>query len=204
MSVTRTSVTRTLGAGALLLGLAAPFAGSPYLPAQGGVDVEGLARVIASGEDHVSALELARWIRDRKPRLRVIDVRGPDAFAAYSIPTAENIPIDRLARAAFAKDEIVVLYSEGGAHAGQAWVLLRAMGLTNVFFIAGGMVDWHEEVMAPTLAADASEEQTRVFEATAELSRYFGGEPQVGPALGQAAAEPRETRARIVVRRRGC
>lgn len=198
------SLTRSLGAGALLLGLAAPFAGNPYLPAQGGIDVEGLARVIASGEDHVTALELAQWIRDRKPNLRIIDVRGPDAFAAYSIPTAENIPIDRLARSSFAKDDIVVLYSEGGAHAGQAWVLLRAMGLANVFFIAGGMVDWHEEVMEPKLAADASDEQKRAFEATAELSRYFGGEPQLGPARGQATAEPPMEKARVVMRRRGC
>jgi rhodanese-related sulfurtransferase len=198
------SATRTLGAGALLLGLAAPFAGSPYLPAQGGIDVDGLARVIASGDDHVTASDLAGWIRDRKQNLRVIDVRGPDAFAAYSIPTAENIPIDRLARAAFSKDEIIVLYSEGGAHAGQAWVLLRALGLTNVFFIAGGMVDWHEEIMAPELPVDASEEERRAFEARADLSRYFGGEPQIGPARGEATARPAAERARVVVRRRGC
>lgn len=197
------SATRTLGAGALLLGLAAPFAGSPYLPAQGGIDVEGLARVIASGGDHVTAGELAGWIRDRKPNLRVIDVRGPDAFAAYSIPTAENLPIDRLARAAFSKDDILVLYSEGGAHAGQAWVLLRALGLTNVFFIAGGMVDWHEEVMAPELPADASEEEKRAFDARADLSRYFGGEPQLGPPRGEASTDAAPERARVV-RRRGC
>ena len=198
------SAARTLGAGALLLGLAAPFAGSPYLPAQGGIDVDGLARVIASGDDHVTASELAGWIRDRKPKLRVIDVRGPDAFADYSIPTAENIPIDRLARAAFSKDQTIVLYSEGGAHAGQAWVLLRALGLTNVFFIAGGMVDWHEEIMAPELPADASEEERRAFETRAELSRYFGGEPEIGPARGEASAGPEPARARVVVRRRGC
>jgi rhodanese-related sulfurtransferase len=198
------SLTRTLGAGALLLGLAAPFAGSPYLSGQTGLDAESLARLIASGEDHVTALELAAWIRDRKPGLRVIDVREPDAFAAYSIPTAENIPIHRLPRAAFSKNDTVVLYSEGGAHAGQAWVLLRASGLSNVFFISGGLADWHEDVMEPSLPADASEDQKEAFEATAELSRYFGGEPQIGAPLGEAAADAQHEPARRVVRRRGC
>ena len=198
------STVRSLGAGALLLGLAAPFAGSPYLPAQGGIDVDGLARIIASGEDHVTASELANWIRDRKPNLRVIDVRDVDAFAAYSIPTAENIPIDRLAHTSFSKEDTIVLYSEGGAHAGQAWVLLRALGLTKVYFIAGGMVDWHEEIMTPELPADATEEEKRAFEARAELSRYFGGEPQIGPARGEASVKPAAERARPVARRRGC
>jgi rhodanese-related sulfurtransferase len=198
------SLTRTLGAGALLLGLAAPFAGSPYLSGQTGLDAEKLARLIASGEDHVTALELAAWIRDRKPGLRVIDVREPDAFAAYAIPTAENIPIHRLPRAAFSKSDTIVLYSEGGAHAGQAWVLLRASGLSNVFFISGGLADWHEDVMEPLLPIDASDERKKAFEATAELSRYFGGEPQVGPPRGDETAEAPPERARPVVRRRGC
>ena len=87
----------TLGAGALLLGVAAPFAGSPYRTPQH-LDVDGLVGQIERGEDHVTALELAGWIRGRKPGLRVIDVRTAEEFAAYSIPTAENIPLDRLAR----------------------------------------------------------------------------------------------------------
>lgn len=198
------SAVRSLGAGALLLGLAAPFAGSPYLPTKGGIDVDRLARIIASGKDHVTASELAAWIRDRKPNLRVIDVRDADAFAAYSIPTAENIPIDQLAHTSFSKEDTIVLYSEGGAHAGQAWVLLRALGLANVYFIAGGMVDWQEEIMAPEMPADATSEQKLAFETRAELSRYFGGEPQIGPAQGEAAARPATERARPVARRRGC
>lgn len=197
------SITRTLGAGALLLGIAAPFAGSPYLSGQPGLDAERLASLIASGEDHITALELAAWIRDRKPGLRVIDVREPAEFAAYSIPTAENIPIHRLPRAAFSKNDIVVLYSEGGAHAGQAWVLLRAAGLSNVYFISGGLADWHDDVMEPVIPSDAGKDQQQAFEATAELSRYFGGEPQIGEPRGEAAPDaPRETRR--VVRRRGC
>jgi rhodanese-related sulfurtransferase len=196
------TMTRKLGVGALLLGLAAPFAGSPYLPVGASLDADRLARLIAEGRDHVTAVELAGWIRERKPHLRVVDVRSPEDFAAYAIPTAENIPIESIPRAVFAKEDIVVLYSEGGAHAGQAWVLLRAMGHANVFFISGGLVDWDAEVMAPVLAADAGEAQRQAFERAADLSRYFGGEPRLGPAHDGLAPETAE-RPRPV-RRRGC
>lgn len=196
------NATHLLGAGAMLLGLGAAFAGSPYLAAQGRMDVQGLARAIASGEDHVTAAELADWIRSRKPNLRVIDIRDPDTFAAYAIPTAENVPFDRLAHSAFSKIDTIVLYAEGGAPAGQAWVLLRALGLTSVFFIAGGMTEWREEILAPQLPADANETEKRAFEARAELSRYFGGEPQMGPPGNARQAEPAP--APSIVRRRGC
>lgn len=198
-------IARKLGAGALLLGLAAPFAGSPYRAPQA-LDVDSLLGEIERGEDHVSALELAQWIRDRKPDLRVIDVRGPEEFAAYSIPTAENIPLERLPRASLRVDETIVLYSEGGAHAGQAWVLLKALGHANVLFISGGMVDWHHDVMAPVLPENANDEEKRAFEAVAELSRYFGGEPQIGSPLPTEPAieAPQRRQPAATLRRRGC
>ena len=174
------SVTRRLGLTAFGLGLAAAFAGTPYRHRRGALDVGGAVRTILDGDDHVGAAELATWIRARKPGLRVIDVRAPQAFAAGAIPTAENIPLDRLLSTAFDPAETLVLYSEGGAHAGQAWVLLRAIGVANARFIAGGLVDWREEVMAPVLAPDATAEDKAAFAERAELSRYFGGQPQIG------------------------
>lgn len=199
------TLARNLGAGALVLGLAAPFAGSPYKATPTQLDIDHIARLIASGEDHTDPLQLAAWIRDRKPGLRVIDVRGPTEFADYAIPTAENIPVDQLSRTPFADSETIVLYSEGGAHAGQAWVMLKAMGVSNVTFISGGLVDWYVDVMTPALPVNATPEQTQAFEATAELSRYFGGEPQLG-ATTTSAAPPRATPPpRIAdIRRRGC
>lgn len=199
------TIARNLGAGALALGLAAPFAGSPYQATPAHFDIDQIARLIASGEDHVAPLQLAAWIRERKPGLRVIDVRTPAEFAEYAIPTAENIPVDQLARTAFASTETVVLYSEGGAHAGQAWVMLKAMGVANVTFISGGLVDWYVDVMSPTLAPDASPAETQAFEATADLSRYFGGEPTIGTAATETAPPRATPPPRIAdVRRRGC
>lgn len=197
------NLNRRLGMTALACGLAAPLAGSPYRALRGTLDVEQTARLIMAGHDHVSALQLAAWIRERKRGLRVIDVRQPEQFAHGAIPTAENVPLDALLRTSFSARECVVLYSEGGAHAAQAWTLLRAIGVANAWFIAGGLADWQDEVMAPVLAHDAGPWQ-------AELSRYFGGMPTVGNAAtasnganatNAAAAGPAPG---VTRRRRGC
>ena len=94
--------------------------------------------------------------------------------------------------------ETLVLYSEGGAHAAQAWVLLRARGHEHVYFLRGGLLDWMDDVMNPVVAGDSA---TRI----SALSRYFGGVPRAAsgatPALPAAAIlMPVAER----VRRRGC
>ena len=86
------SGTRILGTAALALGVAAPFAEAPT-PASA-IDVPALARMVASRQDHVPAVEVARWIRDRRPGLRLIDVRPQEEFSQFALPTAENLPID--------------------------------------------------------------------------------------------------------------
>jgi len=203
------SAARILGAAALALGVAAPFAGARPAaePAPGAIDTAALARMVAAQEDHVSALQLARWIRDRRPGLRVIDVRSPAEFARFSIPTAENMPIEHVPGAHFRDDETVVLYSEGGAHAAQAWVFLKAAGVRNVMFVAGGLGDWFDEVMNPVVpAAPSPAEAAQVADVT-ELSTYFGGTPRAAPAGGAApaAAADRDTANLIAsARRRGC
>jgi rhodanese-related sulfurtransferase len=191
--------TRRLGVTALGLGLAAAFAGSPYRTRHGRIDVNGTVRAIQDGDDHVDALQLAGWIRARKPGLRVIDIRTPAEYAAGAIPTAENIPLDRLMTRTFAPSDVLVLYSEGGAHAGQAWLLLRAIGVANAWFIAGGMADWREDVMAPVLSPTATAEETRAFADTSDLSRYFGGQPSIGVRSTEESSVAAPTS-----RRRGC
>jgi rhodanese-related sulfurtransferase len=164
------------------------------------VDAAKLAAEIEHEDDHVTALELAQWIRDRKPGLRVLDVRSDSEFTAYHIPSAERMPITALASLAPSGDETLVLYSEGGAHAAQGWVLLRANGHRNVYFLRGGLLDWMEDVMSPMLPTDTS--RARV----AALSRYFGGVPRTGVAPLPTPTEPAPTASSAVarLRRRGC
>jgi rhodanese-related sulfurtransferase len=215
---------RWLAGAATLAGALAPFAGSPYRRAVGltaadaargstarerlappagtraTIDVAELARAVAEQEDHVSAVELAAWLRARRPGLRVIDVRTASEFAAYHIPGAEHVPLEQLATTPFAAGETVVLYSELGVHGGQAWVFLRALGHRRVVFLRNGLHEWLDDVMSPTIAADAPPAAQAAFDRVAELSRWFGGTPRriAATAVSDGAAVAPATR------RRGC
>jgi rhodanese-related sulfurtransferase len=185
---------RLLAVAAAVLAIAALAAGdrsATGAPTAAGarVDVAALARAVEAEQDHVDAVELARWIRDGKPGLRLIDVRGAEEFAEFHLPNAENVSLTGLTRAAIRPDETVVLYSEGGTHAAQGWFFLRARGIEHVYFLRGGLYEWMTEVVNPTLPADASPAQRAEFARTAELSRYFGGVPRIGGAAAPSAVD---------------
>ena len=139
-----------------------------------------LAAEIAHEKDHITPLELAEWIRDGKEGLRLIDVRSSTDPDAETLPTAESVDLEALMATSFAPHETIVVYSEEGVHAAQVWVLLRALGHENVFFLRGGRAAWVDEVLHPTLAEDASDETKAAFDRASLLSRYFGGVPRAG------------------------
>ncbi|HYC93140.1 MAG TPA: rhodanese-like domain-containing protein [Thermoanaerobaculia bacterium] len=155
---------RALLIAALVAGVLAPLAGSPYRAPQ--LDVQRLAAQIEAEQDHVTAVELAQWIRDRKPGLRVLDLRTPAEFEQYHVPSSVNVPLPQLVAQQFARGDTLVLVSEGGGHAAQGWVLMRARGYASVFFLRGGIQEWDEDVIR------APEQK--------ELSRYFGGDRRGG------------------------
>jgi rhodanese-related sulfurtransferase len=189
---------------ALGLGALAAIAGSPLRSSRGQIDVDELAAMVVHEQDHVDAIDLAGWIKDRKAGLRVIDVRAPAEYDEYHVPSAENVPLEQFSRAGLKRDDTVVLYSGGGAHAAQGWVLLRALGLRQVYFLSGGLDEWATDVMAPVLPDDATPDERAAFQTTAEISRYFGGVPTVGPRV---PAEARAGAGALVLtrlKRRGC
>lgn len=192
-----------------ILGAAAAVAGSPYASAHGYIDVNILSRDVAAERDHVTAIELAAWIRDRRPGLRVVDVRTEAEYEAFHVPTAERVAIDSLTQSTLRPTDTVVLYSEGGAHAAQAWVFLHALGFQHVYFLRGGLYEWLEQVMNPSLASNASPHDSSEFAKTSALSRYFGGTPHLGgPVSDDAISLPTRqagTAAAVAkIRRRGC
>ena len=214
---------RYLGAAALALGALAIVAGSPRLQANARVDVAGLASTVEREDDHITALELAEWIRAKRPKLRVVDIRDSSAFETYHIPRAERIDLSELVSTRFKKDETIVLYSDGGAHAAQGWVFLRALGHERVYFLRGGLYEWLDDVMNPTIASTSSDSSRADFAKVAEISRYFGGVPRSeargdsarGPApqsiaerqSGHPAREPEHAQSRAAIARlrgRGC
>jgi rhodanese-related sulfurtransferase len=174
----------TWGPGGTRLMLRAPTRPGPSLDARDDM-VKHLAAEVIREEDHVTAIELATWIKDRKPGLRILDLRSEDEFDEYHVPRAERVALDAVVSMRFAPTDTIVLVSDGGAHAAQGWVFLRARGLAHVYFLRGGLGEWIDEIMNP---AGASAE-------VAALSRYFGGVPRKGTATKSSVA---------AIRRRGC
>jgi len=189
---------------ALVLGAAAALLGTPDAPVVGRLDVDQIARIVAHEQDHVDAIELAQWIRDRKTGLRVVSVRDTaDApAAAYVIPGAEALTLEQIAHNEFASADTLVLYSDAGAHAAQAWMMLRARGITNAYFLRGGLAEWLDDVIDPVLPDDASEAERRAFAPIADISRYFDGTPHVGPRGARAATSLADRIA--AMKKRGC
>ncbi len=201
-------VHKALAATAIVLAVSAAVVESSHGGTKARLDAAALAHEIEHEDDHVTALELAQWIRDRKTGLRVIDVRPDSEYQAFHIPSAERLALADVSKLTPKADETIVLYSEGGAHAAQGWVLLRALGHKRVFFLRGGLLDWMDDVMSPPLPeqkGNAAADSTR--NRIAELSRYFGGVPRVSDNPANATATHSATTAAEAVaklKRRGC
>lgn len=169
-------------------------------PATSPAAIAALAGRIEREEDHVDAIELAAWIRDGRDGLRVIDLREGLDTGTYLIPGAEVMSLPDLARAELKPGELVVLYSDGGAHAAQGWVLLQMRGVTNARVLKDGMAAWEDEVLAPIAPAATDSAGSARWREVRDLSLWFGGQPRVGP-VGQHFREAAATGRR---RRRTC
>jgi 3-mercaptopyruvate sulfurtransferase SseA len=143
-----------------------------------------------------------------------VDIRDSASFRDYHIPGAERIELAELVATPFRHEETIVLYSDGGAHAAQGWVFLRALGYTQVYFLRGGLYEWLDQVMNPSIAENATDSARNEFKSVSEISRYFGGVPRVGdpvssqPSISvpvkKESGDARAATAVARVRGRGC
>lgn len=168
-------IRRVLAGVAALLGVAALFAGSPYRQRPAVAEV--------------SPVELAEWIHDRKPELRIIDVRPQAEFDEYHLPRAENIAAP--APGMFKPSETIVLVAGDG------------QGIDHpVYVVRGGVRGWIDEVMNPTITENAPPAERVAYQRASIVSRYFGGVPRV---VDKPLSKSSDTAAAVkAVRRRGC
>lgn len=188
LSLDRLTLKQKLAAAALVLGALA-VAGDPYGGGKAELDHRELARVVEGELDHVTVQELAAWIMAGRSDYRLLDVRDEGAYAAYHIPTAEHVEVTELADYPLWRNERIVLYSDGGIHAAQAWFLLRARGYAGSLLLLGGLNTWKDEVLFPVLPAveegtPADAARAVTAERLRAVSRFFGGEPRGAGAAG--------------------
>jgi hypothetical protein len=162
---------------ALLLGALA-VVGQPYAGTRTSLDARELAMIVEGRVDHVTAPELADWIMQGQADYRLIDIREDTAYARYHVPGAENVPIRELTEYPLLRNERIVLYSDGGIHAAQAWFLLKAMDFPGVYTVLGGLDAWIDEVLYPAAPLVTTPEYMAEFERAVAVAAFFGGSPR--------------------------
>lgn len=136
-----------------------------------------LAKLVAEGNDHVTARELADWlIKDRRD-FELVDIRETADFDAGHIERARHIPLAGLfseaSLASLPAARRIVVYSNGSAHAAQAALLLRLTG-RDALALLGGFNYWQAYLHDPEKAgvAEMDPAERARYEATA---CYFTG-----------------------------
>lgn len=192
-----------LAAVAVTLGAAAALAGLKTAA----VYPSSLAAEIETESDHITAPELGERLMRHDPNLLVFDLRGEREFNAFHIAGARRASLRSLAEQPLPQTADIVLYSEGGAHAAQGWVLLRMRGYRRVYFLREGLYEWISRVYEPRLAVDATPAERAEFERASALSRYFGGVPRSDVPRAEVPSgywTASESGSSTVVHRRGC
>lgn len=178
------SLKQVLAAIALLLGVLA-MAGQPTRGHVVTIDTQELATMVAGRVDHVLPEELADQIIRGASDYRLIDLRDEADFATYHIPTAENVPLAKLPDWGLGRNEKIILYSDGGIHAAQAWMLLRVQGYQGVTTLFGGLDAWKDEVVFPVAPVNPNVAQATQFERRVQVARHFGGQGRPATAGGE-------------------
>ena len=157
------------------------------------LDVRELGAIVGQEVDHVTPAELASWIVEGRSDYRLLDLRSPEQYASYHIPGAENVPLSQLTDYPLLPGEKIVLYSDGGIHAAQGWMLLRAVGFKAVYALLLGLNGWTDEVLYPAPPGGDDPQARAQFERAAALATFFGGEArsESGPAAVDRLALPK-------------
>ena len=163
-----------------ILGFFALFAGDPYQGSTATIDTRELGVLVQKEVDHVSPVELAEWIIQGRSDFRLLDLRASEEYAAYHIPTAENVSLAGLSEYPVERNEKIILYSDGGIHSAQAWFFLKAEKYPGVYILSGGLEEWKDAVLFPSLAENAGPAERAAFEKMNEVSKFFGGTAQTG------------------------
>jgi len=187
--ISRLTLNQKLAVAAVALGAVALFA-APYPGSKVTLDAKDLALVVGTEADHVEAPELAAWIIESRADYRLVDLRTDAEFAKYHIPTAQSIPMNVLTDAGLLRQEKIVLYSEGGIHSAQAWMLLRAQGYKSVYMLKGGLEEWKDQVLFPAVADNPTAAERARDERLKSISAFFGGQPRSAAAAAAGSPAP--------------
>jgi rhodanese-related sulfurtransferase len=141
----------------------------------------GLAAGLGDPPVTVAPVQLALWLRDRRPDLEVIDLRDKEEFDRAHVAGARWLAVAEwpsyVEELALDPRRIVVLTTPRSE---ALRVASSSAQRERLYVLRGGVEAWQSEVLHPVLVAGASPAEVAEFAQVAALSRYFGGAPRVG------------------------
>ena len=98
----------------------------------GPVDSAAIMQGIIEEKDHVTPVQLAQWIIEKRQDYQLIDLRQPWQYDDYHIPTAVNVPLSQFFQESSLKQldrsKKIVVYGLGAGHAAETQRLLQMKG----------------------------------------------------------------------------
>ncbi len=178
---------KRLGIIAIFLGILAVFADDPYDKGKTMINTKELSLISVDNITKIKAEDLADAIIKSKFDYRLIDLRKPQDFAEYHIPSAENIQVDQILNSDLARNTKIILYSDNDIESTQAWFLLKSKNYKGVNILEGGLKNWKDNILFPTyvLGDNPTKEQLHKFDKLSEVSKFFGGKIQTSKNLNE-------------------
>ncbi len=165
-----------------------------------------LLQEAGAGVQFISADVVADMLVQKDKSLRLIDVRTPEEFDAYSMPGAINIPLSNLLADEFTdilhQDAYMnVLYSNGSVYANQAWMITRQLGYENNYVMEGGLNYWFGNILSPAAPSVTSpNEEFAKYDFRRSAAAALGGggviSTESAPPSIQAVRPPVTSKAR--------
>ena len=149
----------------------------------GPVDSTAIMQGIIDEKDHVTPVELAHWIIEKKQDYQLIDLRQPWQFDDYHIPTAINVLLGQFFQEANLKQldrsKKIVVYGLGAGHAAETQLLLQMKGY-NAYSVREGISAWWDQVVTPTsLRSDSADPAG--YQQAKQLREFFFGSTSSQP-----------------------
>ncbi|MEQ8412811.1 MAG: hypothetical protein RIB71_00045 [Imperialibacter sp.] len=125
----------------------------------------------------VSVLTLAEQIKNREP-LVLIDLRELDLYEEFHLPTAVNMSLNEIQTNGLETGVTYVFYSADDLLTRHLWISLPPETKRRSSILYGGVHDWYDRLLYPTLPLVAHGDDSVITEKVNALTRFYGGQAE--------------------------